>query len=397
MADEAILKIITEGGGGTGGGAGGGGGAEGGGGRRPRTPADFDPEEAAILKRVAEEQRALVKEFYDRMFPEPHKAFDPVMEAQKQEEAARRKAEVKKAREDIYGITLTDKDIVKPKIVNPPEQKNFLAELVNALRGTIGGVFGKAAGAGADIFSAMKGMGGEEGGAAGGGAGGALAAIPVIGAVVAGLVLLSEGIKKTAAAFGKFAVGLVSPDDNPASMVENIGGFVKGLGDAVPILGTFVSVLGTAISTVGQFMRAMDGMVERYAAFSPELAQAQAMADIVQVMGDFRRAQEVTPELLQYLQTRTEMQQKFEDAKIRFIQKMMPTAIKVMEMTEKLLPLVEVIVDIISAILNLIPGVGDKVDEIRKKMDKDDTAMDFQLPTDIILNQRRPVSPFKGA
>lgn len=171
----------------------------------------------------------------------------------------------------------------------------------------------------------------------------------------------------------KFGLSLVQPTNDPSQFVGAIGDASKMIGDKLlylaPPLGIFASVVGEAVSAVGQFMKAMDGFVDRYAKFSPVLMQAKVQADVNQLMQDMRRAQELTPMLLGYINKRAEMQQKFEDLKIRFIEKMMPIAIKGMELAEQLLPFVEMAVNVLLAIAKalggLLPPVMDIRDDVR--------------------------------
>jgi hypothetical protein len=49
---------------------------------------------------------------------------------------------------------------------------------------------------------------------------------------------------------------------------------------------------------------------------------------------------------------------------------MMPTAIKIMNLTEKLLPFVEAIVTILTAIASILPGIGSSVDDINTNVNR---------------------------
>lgn len=172
----------------------------------------------------------------------------------------------------------------------------------------------------------------------------------------------------------KFGLSLVQPTNDPSQFVGAIGDAAKMVGDKllyiVPPLGIFASVVGEAVSAVADFMKAMDGFVDRYAQFSPALMQAKVQSDVNQIVNDMRRAQELTPMLLGYINKRAEMQQKFEDAKIRFIEKMMPLALKGMEVAERLLPIVEVAVKVLLAIAkavgSLLPPLTDIRDDVRE-------------------------------
>ncbi len=153
----------------------------------------------------------------------------------------------------------------------------------------------------------------------------------VIGAVVYAAEKLKEQIVNTVSAMKGLALAFVNPDANPAAMVQSMGGFVSKLTEAIPIVGQFGGMLGGALNALGEFMNALDGIVNRYAQYSPQLAAAQAQAEVTQTLNDIRRAQEVTPALLRYINSRTELQQKFEDAKIKFINAATPLITLLME------------------------------------------------------------------
>jgi hypothetical protein len=247
---------------------------------------------------------------------------------------------------------------------------SFLDQLLG-LRGSLGGAFGALAGAALDLVAAFKnlrqeavpagtarrgalaaGFFGAPGAAVTaykayreGGSEAAVASLAGSAATMAALKLFSDALTTATAAVGRFAVGLVSPDANPANFVATIGSAVSGVSSTLfainPALGAFASVLGAGIGVLGDFMRAMDGMVERYAQYSPELAVAQAQAEMVQMMNDIRRSREATPDLLRYIQERTILQQKIEDAKIRFMSQMMPLALDLMKIVESMIPLLQ--------------------------------------------------------
>ncbi len=222
--------------------------------------------------------------------------------------------------------------------------------------------------------------GGAAAGAAGAGGGAmaglaaAAAPLAIAGAVVYALEKVIERIQAVAEAFGKLGLAFSDPGTNPANMVKAQGEFIAGIAKGIPIAEQFYGALGSAVGMLGSFMQAMDGMVERFAQYSPQLAFAQAQADVRQIFADMRRAQEVTPALLQYLQSRTEMQQHFEDAKMRFIDRAMPVAIRVMEISEHFMPYLEFILNVGLQVAELIPGIGESVRDIRNRMDQQEQA-----------------------
>jgi hypothetical protein len=185
-------------------------------------------------------------------------------------------------------------------------------------------------------------------------------------AVYAAFNALKSGAEGAVRAVGDFATAVVSASPDPAEFVGTIGKTTKQVGDALlliaPPLGVFAGVVGQAVESLGGFMKALDGLVGRYAQYSPQLAFAEAQAEMVQTMGDMARAQRVAPDLVKYIQARTEMQQKFEDFKIQAVNQLLPAALKLMAVAEKLLPLVEIMVEGVAALAGaLIPDIRDRV------------------------------------
>jgi hypothetical protein len=225
-------------------------------------------------------------------------------------------------------------------------------------------------------------------GAGGGlGAGLAAAAGPVaIGlAVMAALEKLKDALVGAVTAAGAFTTKFAASETTVGQVAEMAGTGLRAFGDklfyASPLLGTFTSVLGESINVLGQFTAVVDGFVDRYAQFSPGLALGTGQAELVQVMGDFRRAQQVTPELLRYLQTRTEVQQRYEDVKARLLQQMAPTATKLLESVDRMLPTLEVVARIVQGDFEALARITEYLSRVLAFLTRsgDKSVEDFDL------------------
>ncbi|PWT92675.1 MAG: hypothetical protein C5B54_03150 [Acidobacteria bacterium] len=224
----------------------------------------------------------------------------------------------------------------------------------------------------------------------------ALGAPLAIGAIIKGL---DDAVKKLTASIesiGKIANMMASPDANPAAFVQqfgsSVGDFSKQIAGDIPIVGQFGQAIGAAITAVGAFMNQLDGMVARYAKFSPALAQAQAEANIQKLMDDMRRAQEVTPALVEYLRSRTELQAKFEDMKVRFLTRVMPLVITIVDGIGTMMEVVEDIADTLTDVRALIPGMPEQTAEEIEKRRERTAARERRRPSpaEIILRQNMP-------
>lgn len=159
------------------------------------------------------------------------------------------------------------------------------------------------------------------------------------------LAVLTVGAPAVARGLADVARMFTSANTSPASFVGALSGTIRTTADALgefnPVLGKATAAVAFFTETLASVMRNLDDMVKRFAMFSPALAQAEARADVVQTFNDMRRAQEVTPALISYLQARTQLQQSVEDAKARFINQVTPLIVRGMEVIEFFLPLLE--------------------------------------------------------
>lgn len=292
-----------------------------------------------------------------------------------------------------------------PTVIPVPEQPEApggglldqIFGLAKQFRGTLGGTFGRMVGGGldvADIFSksageapqaatAYRASPGEAAGLAevlpaeapGASQGLADAAGPVAIALAVRKAIdeVGEALSGAVTSVGHFGAALLSADDNAAHSVEVMGQAAAKAADAIatvdPILGVFARSAAAAVGALGELMGAVQGLADRYGAFSPGIAQAQAIADVAQTLADFRRAQQVTPELVAFTREQLVLQQKYEDAKARILQRIMPEIIVGMRAMEKLIPLIEANLAVIEFIARqTIPGLGQKLDQIKAEI-----------------------------
>lgn len=80
-----------------------------------------------------------------------------------------------------------------------------------------------------------------------------------------------------------------------------------------------------------------DGMAKKYGDYSPQIAQAQAMAEIKMEMGNLRRAQESGSELAEYVKAQSELQNQWEDVKVEIMKKVVPVLTGILGVLSSLL------------------------------------------------------------
>jgi hypothetical protein len=189
---------------------------------------------------------------------------------------------------------------------------------------------------------------------------------------------------------GNFVSALSAPAQSPTRFIEGLGKSIEGGSAAImklgplfqgvaPIVYMFGGAVGAATSALGQFMHALDQSAAHYAQYNPQLALAEAMADVRQTLGDLRRAQRAGPALAQYVTARAELQQKIEDMKVRFMTRLVPLAINGMAILEKALPYIEAIMEAITAVLEVLSGtIGGDVSNIKKKLEEAQQKADLE-------------------
>ena len=290
-------------------------------------PVQAQPIEVAKKRVETERKRRAVDEEYAKLKPpvalpvEP--PFDPVMLAKK-----RIKAEEQRRAIDAEYAKLKPKSII-----------DTVLDAAESLRGTIGGVFGTLAGAALDVASNIRKASTKavsqpsipkpEG---------AVSSPPLAPAAVSTLPATTPSTatlvddrtynapqsSAVAADFEKPQKATpMSPTEAPKAEVSPSTGAVEAA-SGISKLGVAAAVAAAAIVAFGAVVGEANKMVEKYGEYSPEIAQAQAMAEITEVMGNMRRAQESGKELANFVEAQTEAQQRWEDIKVSIMTKILP-------------------------------------------------------------------------
>lgn len=211
---------------------------------------------------------------------------------------------------------------------------------------------------------------------------------------------IAEVVKiATAAAIGanKAIIGGAGAAANWAASGPNVGRDIEQFGSAVsnageslsklsPVAGVLVNAFGEAGKALGSFMQAVDGAINRYAEVNPEIAQQQAIGEIRQVMGDLRRGAEAAPELVRYMQTQQDLQQKFEDIKIKALNQILKTVTPILDILNKIMPEGEVIGEAVGALLSPLTVIAESVATLLN-IQRDDRLPEVQDPADILLRR----------
>jgi hypothetical protein len=196
-----------------------------------------------------------------------------------------------------------------------------------------------------------------------------LAAVGAIGAtVVAALAVWRENLYLAIGQVKGFAAAMATTTTDAAAAIHAFGAEMRASGSF------FAGIIGRAATETARWMHVLDAASLRYARFSPQVAYAEALSRVQMTLGDFRRAQQLGPTLSRYVATRTELQQRIEDAKMRFIIKIGPVIIAMMERIEGILPELEAMVtrllELGGGVLGgIFAGIKEDVERIRREIE----------------------------
>jgi hypothetical protein len=168
------------------------------------------------------------------------------------------------------------------------------------------------------------------------------AAIPIVGAVAAGFMIVNQAMKDFrdkmvggVAAAGQFVGYLASADTKIATPLENTGEGLKTFGDKLwalnPAASTLTMMVGESVKQFGALTRELDATTKRYAQYNPQLAVSDAMRDMRMTLGDLRRAQVVGPNLAKYNDATSRLENQLEDAKAALLNQLLPVVTAIVE------------------------------------------------------------------
>lgn len=142
----------------------------------------------------------------------------------------------------------------------------------------------------------------------------------------------------------------IALDTTAAARRHAQGGGEGGMDTAAMALGGVAIAAVAVVKTFNLLDNEVQKSISRYADYSPEIAQAQAQAEVVTMLNDMRRAQEYGPEIARYIQAQTELQNQWEDVKMKFM--------------EAAMPIMEGIMKALSAILGIGNWYRNREDEV---------------------------------
>lgn len=234
-------------------------------------------------------------------------------------------------------------------------------------------------------------------GGAGAGAGamaGAAGAIPIVGLAIMARELVKQLGQAAVGAIGsagRYASGMIDPSTDPSAAITRIGSAAKEAGESLaqvsPVVGYMIAAVGEATKSLGALIRNIDGMVERYGEFSPLIAQQQAIIEVRSTLGDIRRSREAERGLVQYMQARGELVARFEDIKIRLLNRLLEVVTPMLIIMNKVVQGAESMGGIINAGLSPLTDIAGAMTQLVGMQRDDRMPRPSELdPTNVILN-----------
>lgn len=329
----------------------------------------FDPVEEAKKRLEADKKRWAIDEEYAKIRPpeviEVEPPFDPQVEAKKRREKEVQREQVDQAYKERYGTPDTELDKV--------------LKVADNFRGLLGATFGRGVGAILDLIiglrkeqvtapkptaptvptrsvptanpATLSAVLAPSGAGSGLGAMAAAALPPflIVSAAMAVRQAVFDGVKGAIGTAGRAVSAIASANPDPAVPIAKFGDTISKVGEKIPILGDAAVVAGESLKALSEVMQELNRTADRYGEFNPQIAQAQAIAEVRQVMGDLRRAQQIGPEMAKFVMAQSDLQQKFEDIKIRLLNKIIPIVTRILEILEVVVTIGEPIVSTLAA------------------------------------------------
>lgn len=229
---------------------------------------------------------------------------------------------------------------------------------------------------------------------------GALAAVPVAGAAI-GIAQEVTGKVKDMAKGAIDAVVRVkdivsSPDTDVSIPIEAFGESLIHGSEKLGMFGEGLAFAGEATQAFAHLMRNLDQTAQKYAEFSPEIAQAAALAEVRQTLGDLQRAQRVSEELAEYVTAKQDLQDTWEEIKIVLLKEMIPAVTQTARILNKLAPLLEaggeaVLEPVVNVLASMAEGLSQIAEFITQSLNlqTDQKYSAVNDPTDQILHDNR--------
>lgn len=181
---------------------------------------------------------------------------------------------------------------------------------------------------------------------------------------------------------GSYSGGVgMEPPSVPSSALGKLGGFWSGgtAGEAIPygtaemtgageaaaglsatgvglIVVAVVAAIAATVVAFNKLTSELDKVTNKYGEYSAGIAQAQAGQEITRVLNDMRRAQQYEPQLVRYIQLQTEMEQRYEEVKIKILMALEPLAELGLEGINGILAVVQIIAGFMEQSGKLLKG-----------------------------------------
>lgn len=214
----------------------------------------------------------------------------------------------------------------------------------------------------------------------------AMAALAAVaGPIGAAIAMVAEAIHDGMVAEVQMKAAIpravADPNASPAKLIADFGQTISSVN----------AIAGEMARQFGGLMDAVQATSTRYGEYSPDIAVAQAMVEVQHTMGEMRRAQEGGPALARYLRAQGDLQQKFEDVKIKLLTQMLPLITNIVSTVENLMPVGEGAVEALRLIAGPMVPVAEILARVAAALEDANRPAVID-PTDAILQ----LGPIQG-
>lgn len=189
---------------------------------------------------------------------------------------------------------------------------------------------------------------------------------------------------------------MVDPASDPSATLYRLGDVAESVGQSLPYVGSAAVVAGEALKGLGDLVWSIAANAERYGQYNPMIAQSLAIAEIRQTLGDMSRSREIDAEMAKYIEVQTDLQQKFEDMKVKALIKILPVLTRILELMEQTLPGAETIGEAVASLLQPISQLAEAAGQM-VDLKKDERIPDVEDPTTQLLKVAGPGGFFMNA
>lgn len=237
-----------------------------------------------------------------------------------------------------------------------------------------------------DNLGLSAGMGGIEGVAAAAGPAAAILIAKEVGDYINATV--TDAIKGGIGGAGGVVTEIATAHDHVSPAVQMLGDAASKAGEKLesfaPVTGYAIVAIGETTKALGNVMAALDQTAQKYSEYNSQIAMAEAQNEASTMLADINRANELGPELSRYVDAQSNLQTKYEDAKVQILERILPIISTILETVTMVIPSGETIGAAINTLTDPLGTIASAIADLIG-MQRADKLPDVQDPTDLLF------------